>query len=448
MSEQRNHFGTDGVRGRVGVEPITPDFVMRLGWAAGKVFSQGRRGRVLVGKDTRISGYILESALEAGLASAGADVLLLGPMPTPAIAYLTRTLGASAGVVISASHNPYHDNGIKFFSGCGSKLPDATEQAIEALLDQPMAMVEPAALGKAERLNDAPGRYIEFCKGTVEPWVDLSGLKIVVDCAHGAAYHIAPHVFGERGATVIPIGVAPDGFNINAGCGSTAPEALQQAVAEHGADLGIAFDGDADRVVMVDGRGQLIDGDALLWIIANDRRDSGGLIGGVVGTVMSNLGLELAFEAAGVPFSRAAVGDRYVLERLREHGWQLGGEASGHILCLDKATTGDGIVAALQVLRAMVRSGRSLDELCAGMERLPQVLVNVTVARRFDPMAVPRVAEAVAAVEARMGRAGRVLLRASGTEPKIRVMVEGEDAALVDTLATELAEVVRGAVVA
>ncbi len=445
--EKRRYFGTDGIRGRVGEGVITPEFVLKLGWAVGRVLGRDG-GKVLIGKDTRISGYMFESALEAGLSAAGLDTALLGPMPTPAIAYLTRTQHARTGIVISASHNPYDDNGIKFFSAEGTKLPDAVELAIEAELDKPLVCNPSARLGKATRLQDAAGRYIEFCKSTFPSTLNLRGLKIVVDCAHGATYHIAPAVFDELGAEVTAIGVEPDGLNINDGVGSTHPQTLQQEVVARHADLGIALDGDGDRVLMVDRDGRLLDGDELLYIIAMERRQRQALKGGVVGTLMTNLGLEHAFAREGVPFERAAVGDRYVMERLQAADWQLGGESSGHIICLDRTTTGDGIVSALQVLAAMVASGRALDELRAGMTKYPQELINVRLDRRVDVMAMPAVQAAVAAAEARLAERGRILLRPSGTEPLIRVMVEGQDADEVASVARELAEVVGQAIAA
>ena len=444
----RRYFGTDGIRGKVGVAPITPDFVLKLGWAAGRVLGRQvrdsrSRNLVIIGKDTRISGYMFESALEAGLVAAGLDVSLLGPMPTPAVAYLTRTFHAVAGIVISASHNPYEDNGIKFFSARGAKLPDEIEQQIEAELAGPMHTRDSSGLGKVTRMADAGGRYIEYCKSTFPSEMNLEGLKIVVDCAHGATYQVAPAVFAELGATVIELGVEPDGFNINRGVGSTSPAALIEAVRAHSADMGIALDGDGDRLICVDDTGATVDGDELLYIIAADRhrRDSG--CTGVVGTLMSNLGIELALRGLGVPFARAKVGDRYVLEMLAEKGWRLGGESSGHIICLDVSTTGDGIVSALRVLAAMQAGGRSLRELHAGVTKFPQVMINVAVAVRADPLANARVASAVAAVETALAGRGRVLLRASGTEPLIRVMVEGEDSEAVERHAAELAHLVR-----
>ncbi|MCP5201636.1 MAG: phosphoglucosamine mutase [Gammaproteobacteria bacterium] len=441
---ERRYFGTDGIRGTVGQPPITPDFVMKLGWAAGRVLGARAPGRqkVLIGKDTRVSGYMFESALEAGLSAAGIDIHLLGPMPTPGIAYLTRTFHAKAGIVISASHNPFDDNGIKFFSHAGTKLPDDIELEIEAELDRPLETVVSRDLGKARRVEDAAGRYIEFCKSTVRAGLNLAGLKVVVDCAHGATYHIAPAVFAELGADVVTLGVNPDGFNINDRCGATDPEALQAAVARHGADVGIALDGDGDRLIMVDGAGETVDGDELTFIIARRRYQTGALRGGVVGTQMSNLGLEQAIRTLGLGFERVKVGDRYILEKLQESGWTLGGESSGHIICLDLTTTGDGIISALQVLEAMSANEQSLVDLKRGMRKFPQTLVNVRIDKKSDVMALPEVRQAVAAVEAELGDSGRVLLRASGTEPLIRVMVEGQDARTVDTLAHQLADAV------
>lgn len=440
----KRYFGTDGIRGRVGEPPITADFVLKLGWAAGKVLGgRSGSGQVLIGKDTRLSNYMFESAIEAGLSSAGLDIRLLGPMPTPAIAYLTRTLRANGGIVISASHNSHHDNGIKFFSADGFKLDDEVELAIEANIDKPLSTVDSASLGKASRLVDAPGRYIEFCKHSLPAGLSLQGLTLVVDCANGAAYQVAPAVFEELGARVIRRGNQPDGLNINVDCGSTHPKALQQAVLEHEADAGIALDGDGDRVIMVDQRGAVLDGDQLLWIIAQQRYRAGLLSGPVVGTQMSNLGLELALGKLQVEFLRARVGDRYVLEMLQANGGQLGGESSGHIVCLDRTTTGDGIVSALQVLGAAVHSGRSLRDLAQGMDKLPQHMVNVPIDRGSDPLADNRVTQAVRDLEKRMGKAGRVLLRPSGTEPLLRVMVEGEDADLVRASAVDLARAVE-----
>jgi phosphoglucosamine mutase len=448
----RKYFGTDGVRGKVGEAPITPDFVMRLGYAAGKVLAaaehdamHGERPCVLIGKDTRVSGYMLESALEAGLTAAGVDVRLTGPLPTPGIAYLTRALRLSAGVVISASHNPYDDNGIKFFSATGAKLPDETELAIEAALEQPMKTAPSKGLGKVKRVDDAAGRYIEFCKSTFPNDLDLRGLRLVVDCANGAGYHIAPPVFHELGADVIAIGNEPDGFNINHACGATHPETLAKAVKKHRADVGIALDGDGDRLIMVDGNGEVADGDRLLYAIARHLKETGQLKGGVVGTLMTNLGTETALRALGCDFRRAKVGDRYVLEMLNEHGWQLGGETSGHILCLDRHSTGDGIVSALQVLAALRRSGRKLADTIRDCPVFPQVLVNVRVAKGFRLNGQPEVTGAVEAVETELGDSGRVVLRASGTEPLIRVMVEGRDEAQVNRCAERIADAVRAA---
>ncbi len=447
----KRYFGTDGIRGKVGERPITPEFVLHLGWAVGHVLaSHGGRGKVVIGKDTRISGYMFESALQAGLSAAGVDIRLLGPMPTPGIAYLTRTMRADAGIVISASHNPYYDNGIKFFSRLGFKLPDETEHEIEKYLDHPVSCVESGQLGKAVRVNDAAGRYIEFCKSTVPLGLELENMRIVVDCANGATYDVAPKVFKELGADVITVGIEPDGVNINASCGSTNPAALQQAVIEHGAELGVALDGDGDRLIMVDHKGEVVDGDELLFIIARDRqgnghRNGGAYRGGVVGTVMSNLGLELAFKDAGIPFRRAAVGDRYVGELMTQEGWILGGESSGHIICRDCTTTGDGIISALQVMAAMVNSGQTLHTLKRGMTKFPQTMINVRLEERFSPEDSEHVQNAVRDVEAQLAGRGRVLLRPSGTEPVIRVMVEGDDAPQVETLARQLADIVAQA---
>lgn len=442
----RRWFGTDGIRGRVGREPMTAEFVLRLGWAAGRVLGAevGQR-EVLIGKDTRISGYLYESALEAGLAAAGMDTLLVGPMPTPAIAYLTRTFRQAAGIVISASHNPHHDNGIKFFGGNGMKLPDEIEARIEAEMDKPMEMVDPAELGRAKRVEDARGRYIEFCKGTVPFGLSLNGLRLVVDSANGAAYSVAPRVFRELGAEVVAIGAEPDGININDDCGATATDTLADVVVTEEADLGIALDGDGDRVIMIDRHGHRVDGDVLLLILSLARHANGSLGGGVVGTLMSNLGLEKALESHGIPFVRSAVGDRYVLEQLQDKGWKLGGESSGHIVCLDRTTTGDGIVSALQVLACMVDTGRSLDDLAAQMSRYPQLLLNVEVAERVDPNGDADVCAAVAAVERELGDGGRVLLRASGTEPLVRIMVEGPDEEIIRAHAERIADSVRAA---
>lgn len=443
---ERKYFGTDGIRGRVGEGAITAEFMLKLGWATGQVLGNGGRDLVVIGKDTRISGYMFESALEAGLSAAGIDIRLLGPMPTPAIAYLTRTLHACAGIVISASHNPHYDNGVKFFSAQGTKLPDDVERAIEAALDQPMTTVDSMDLGKVERVVDARGRYIEFCKSTVPAMMNLNGMKVVVDCANGATYHVAPSVFDELGAEVIAIGVEPDGLNINDGCGSTQPSALQAAVREHQADFGVALDGDGDRLIMVDHEGEILDGDELLYIIARSRQDAGQLRGTVVGTLMSNLGLEHALQGLNIPFARAKVGDRYVMELLLQTGGVVGGESSGHIICLDRTTTGDGIVSALQVLAAMLQAQKSLRELKQGMSKYPQHMINVPVARQVDLVTVQSVQAAVQAAEAKLHGRGRVLLRPSGTEPVVRVMVEGEDAALVESQAAELAEVVASSI--
>ena len=438
----KRYFGTDGVRGRVGEYPITAEFMLKLGWAVGRVLQAKGFNKVVIGKDTRISGYMFESALEAGLSAAGVNIALLGPMPTPGIAYLTRTLHACAGIVVSASHNPYYDNGIKFFSRNGQKLPDEIEEQIEELLERPLETVGPDALGKAERIVDAAGRYIEFCKSTVPASTSFASLKIVVDCAHGATYHIAPSVFNEMGATVIPIGIAPDGLNINQDCGSTKPAVLCETVVEQGADLGIAFDGDGDRVIMVDHRGEVLDGDELMFIIARDRLRTGSHFNAVVGTLMTNLGLELALRALGLDLYRVKVGDRYVMERLLAEKLILGGENSGHIICLDRTSTGDGIISALQVLAAMLHSGKTLHDLKAGMSKYPQVLINVSVTGSVDLRRSP-IQEAIKAVESQLGDHGRVLLRPSGTEPVVRVMVEGADAGVVERHARELADVVR-----
>ncbi|WP_210397055.1 phosphoglucosamine mutase [Motiliproteus sediminis] len=442
----KKYFGTDGIRGRVGEFPVTPDFVLKLGWAAGKVFSRRGQSKILIGKDTRISGYMFEAALEAGLSAAGVDSLMLGPMPTPAIAYLTRTFRADAGIVISASHNPFEDNGIKFFSANGTKLPDEIEAAIEAQMDLAMTTEAPASLGKARRIEDAAGRYIEFCKGTVSRDMSLKGLRIVVDCAHGATYHIAPKVLSELGAKVYEIGSSPDGTNINEACGSTSPEMLSRIVVAEGADLGVAFDGDGDRVVMVDHEGRVVDGDELLLIMALEMHAEGMLCGGVVGTQMSNFGLELALKQHDIPFIRAKVGDRYVMEELLKNDWQLGGESSGHLICRQLTTTGDGIVAALQVLRAMVLQDRPLAELAAQMNKLPQHMINVRLSEKGDPTRLPAVQAAVAEVEAKLNGEGRVLLRPSGTEPVVRVMVEGQDLEMVCGLTEELAGAVELAI--
>ncbi|MGB1950963.1 MAG: phosphoglucosamine mutase [Marinobacter sp.] len=440
----RKYFGTDGIRGRVGEHPITPEFMLHLGWAAGQAFKRaGQRNSVLIGKDTRISGYMFESALEAGLSAAGVDVKLLGPMPTPAIAYLTRTFRASAGIVISASHNPHYDNGIKFFSANGTKLDDALESEIERWLDEPVRVCESSDLGKASRVDDAPGRYVEFCKSTVPNEFTLEGLHIVLDCAHGATYHVAPKVFRELGAKVSTIGADPDGLNINEDVGSTHLGALKRTVLEKKADLGIAFDGDGDRVLMVDGDGTEVDGDELLFVIATQRHAAGTLNGGVVGTLMTNLGVELALREQGIDFERAKVGDRYVMERLLQNGWLLGGEGSGHMVIRDCTSTGDGIVSALQVLLSVRRAGKTLAEVRQGMSKLPQTMINVRVAKRFDPLSREDIVSAVRKAESHLGQTGRVLLRASGTEPLIRVMTEGQDASEINRIAQELAAVVE-----
>ncbi len=445
-SEKRRYFGTDGIRGRVGNGAISPDFVLKLGWAVGRVLSKEGTNKVLIGKDTRISGYMFESALQAGLSAAGVDIYLLGPMPTPAIAYLTRTFHAQAGIVISASHNPYHDNGIKFFSSEGTKLPDDIELQIEAMLDEPISTVESDKLGKAYRISDAAGRYIEFCKSTVDSSLDLAGLKLVVDCAHGATYHIAPNVFRELGAEVITMGTDPDGLNINQNCGSTEPRVLQAAVLENKADLGIALDGDGDRLIMVDNQGHLVDGDELVFIIARAQQRKGTGNAQVIGTVMSNLGLEHALNEFGMHLYRAKVGDRYVIEQMLKTGSLIGGESSGHIICLDKTTTGDGVVAALQVLAEVQDTGISLNDLRSAMTKYPQRLINVKVDKMIDLTGNDAISDAVDAAEKRLGDEGRVLLRPSGTEPVIRVMVEGSDATLTNQLAKDIANVIEAAI--
>ncbi len=443
---KKKYFGTDGIRGEVGKYPITPDFMLKLGWATGRVFAEEGNGFVIVGKDTRISGYMFESALEAGLSAAGVDTKLLGPMPTPAIAYLTRTLRAKAGIVISASHNPYYDNGIKFFSTEGTKLPDELEHKIEHYIDSPMSTVESAKLGKASRLKDAGGRYIEFCKSTIPNTLDFKGLRIVVDCAHGATYHVAPCVFDEIGADVISVGVEPNGLNINDKCGATKPKFLAEKVIEFRADLGIAIDGDGDRLIMVDHKGEIVDGDELIYIIAKSNQKIGKLKGDVVGTLMSNLGMEHALKKIGINLLRANVGDRYVMEMLKKNKAIIGGESSGHIICLDKTTTGDATIAALQVLTEIQQTGKSLHELKSGMQKYPQVLLNVRINKKVNIDEVEEVTKAVKAVEKKMGEKGRVLLRSSGTEPLIRVMVEGENESDVNKYANELAEVVKKAI--
>lgn len=437
---QRKYFGTDGIRGHVGLSSINPEFVLKLGWAVGKVLANGHRKKVVIGKDTRVSGYMLESALEAGLSAAGVDVALLGPMPTPGIAYLTQTLRANAGVVISASHNLFEDNGIKFFSADGGKLPDSVELAIEAELEKQLETVASGKLGKATRISDAAGRYIEFCKSTIPSMSRLSGLKIVVDCANGATYHIAPNVFAELGADVISIGNKPDGFNINKDCGSTSPELLRNKVINSGADIGIGLDGDGDRLILVDAQGNLVDGDQIIYIIAKDRHQRGVLNGGVVGTLMSNYGLEMAISALGIPFLRSRVGDRYVLETLREKDWKIGGETSGHIVCLDKTTTGDGIVAALQVLSIMAKQDKTLQQLTQGITLLPQSLVNLKTDRAAMLASNSLVIHAVKNLEESLKGEGRVLLRPSGTEPLLRVMVEGINESLVRQQAQKLCD--------
>lgn len=440
---QRKYFGTDGIRGKVGCYPITPDFALKLGWAVGRVLAQNGVGKVLIGKDTRISGYMLESALEAGFASAGVAAAFTGPMPTPAIAYLTRTFRADAGVVISASHNPFYDNGIKFFSPEGKKLPDEIELLIEKELEQPLTCVESAKLGRASRISDAAGRYIEFCKGSFDHELSLSGLKIVVDCANGATYHIAPNVLKELGAKVVKIGCEPNGMNINENCGATNVTTLIQKVIAEKADVGFALDGDGDRIIMVDHKGNVIDGDQIIYIIAREALRQGQLKGGVVGTLMSNIGLEIGLKELGIPFVRAKVGDRYVLEQLIEKGWRFGAENSGHILLLDKTTTGDGIIAGLQVLSAMIRNKMTLADLTCGMKLLPQVLINVKFSGQEDPLTHPNVIKIIQETEALLDTKGRVLIRKSGTEPLIRVMVEGEDKLQVEQYAQRIAEVIK-----
>ena len=442
----RQYFGTDGIRGEVGKFPIVPDFVMRLGYAAGQVLAKnaGTHGKptVLIGKDTRVSGYLLEAALEAGFSAAGVDVMLCGPMPTPAVAYFTRTLRLSAGVVISASHNPYHDNGIKFFSANGDKLDDAVELQIEAALNEAMNCVDSAHLGKAKRLDDATGRYIEFCKSTFPNHLSLHGLKLVVDCAHGAAYHIAPHVFHELGAEVVSIGIHPNGKNINDGVGATAPKVLIEKVKEEKADLGIALDGDADRLQLVDAHGRLFNGDELLYLIAKARKDAGESVKGVVGTLMTNMAVEKAIQAEGIQFERAKVGDRYVLEKLKENNWQLGGEGSGHLICLDKHTTGDGIVAALQVLSAMKQNQKTLAQLLEKVTLFPQTLINVKYKQGYDWKTDAKMQEAITQAEKNLNGSGRVLIRPSGTEPLLRVMVEAQDAHQAQEQAKKIAETI------
>ena len=444
--QSKKYFGTDGIRGRLGEGAITPEFMLKLGWACGQVFKkEGSRNRVIIGKDTRISGYLFESALEAGLSAAGVDVRLIGPMPTPAIAYLTRTYRANAGIVISASHNPYEDNGIKFFSSDGLKLDDSIELEIESWLDKDLEVVAPNLLGKAKRIDDAMGRYVECCKGTIPSSMSLEGMNIVLDCAHGATYQVAPYVFRELGAEIETIGVEPNGLNINKGVGSTSPESLVKKVLETGADLGIAFDGDGDRVIMVDHKGELVDGDELIYIIARNRQNSDRLKGGVVGTLMTNFGVELALKERGIPFVRANVGDRYVMEQLVKNDWELGGENSGHIICFDKATTGDAIIAALQVLIAMWSEKATLHDLKSEMSKLPQILKNVRIKEKVNPMGNAQIVAAMEEQGARLDGQGRVLLRASGTEPLIRVMAEGVDGYLVASVVDALVEVVESA---
>jgi len=440
---KKAYFGTDGIRGKVGEYPITPDFVLKLGWAAGRVFSLDRYpSNVLIGKDTRISGYMFESALEAGLAAAGINTQLLGPMPTPAIAYLTRTFRAQAGIVISASHNPHYDNGIKFFGPDGMKLPDEVEFQIEEQMDRPMTTVESSRIGKASRIGDAVGRYIEFCKSTIPSRIEFTGFKIVVDCAHGSTYHIAPHVFEEVGAAVVAIGTQPNGLNINDGVGATKPEQLSRTVLNEQADFGIALDGDGDRLIMVDHKGEIVDGDELVYIIAKSRLESGALKGPVVGTLMSNLGLEHALSGLGLEFKRAAVGDRYVMEMMLQHDSVLGGESSGHIICRDRITTGDGIISALQVMAAMRETGKTLSELKSGMTKYPQCLVNVKVREKINLDRLESVQRLKNELQRELGGKGRILLRSSGTEPLIRIMVEGQDAHVVRAMADRLADAV------
>lgn len=439
----RRFFGTDGIRGRVGQAPMTAEFVMKLGWAAGKVLGKQEKGHVVIGKDTRISGYIFEASLEAGLAAAGLDVTLMGPMPTPAVAYMTQAQRATAGIVISASHNPYYDDGVKFFNGDGYKLPDEIEHEIEELMDQPMVMVESKDLGKVYKMEDSRSRYIEFCKNSIPFRTTLKGMKIVLDCAHGATYHVAPHIFRELGADVIEMGTRPNGLNINKDCGALHPQNMRASLLENQADLGIAFDGDGDRVMMMDSNGNVMDGDEILFVIARNQISEGGLSGGVVGTQMSNLGLEHALKELSIPFERAKVGDRYVMERLKANGWYLGGESSGHIISLNQTTTGDGIIAALQVLQHLVEKGQSLAEARQGMRKYPQCMVNVPIASKINPDEFPQIQEAVKTAENELADKGRVLLRPSGTEPLIRVMVEGQDHHQVENLAHQIADVVK-----
>jgi phosphoglucosamine mutase len=439
----KKYFGTDGIRGLVGSGSITPEFILKLGWATGKVFEEQGHCKIVIGKDTRISGYMFESALESGLVAAGVDVQLLGPMPTPGIAYLTRTLRANAGIVISASHNPHYDNGIKFFSSAGTKLADDIEHAIEEKMDEPLVVVESSRLGKASRVEDAAGRYIEFCKSTIPPMMDLSGLKMVVDCAHGSTYHIAPFVFSELGAEVIKIGAEPNGININDNCGATSPQALTDAVLSNKADFGVALDGDGDRLIMVDHLGEVLDGDEILYILAKTRLDKGYLGSTVVGTLMTNLGVEHAFNRLGIDLLRSAVGDRHVIQLMKESNSILGGEGSGHIICADRTTTGDGIISALQVLESMTRESKSLHELKSDIQKYPQCMINVKLKGADKFVMTDEISLAVKAVEQTLNGSGRVLLRPSGTEPLVRVMVEGEDLALVESLAKDLSETVE-----
>jgi len=439
----RKYFGTDGIRGLVGEGVITPEFILKLGWATGKVFEEQGHCKIVIGKDTRISGYMFESALEAGLVAAGADVQLLGPMPTPGIAYLTRTLRANAGIVISASHNPHYDNGIKFFSSEGKKLADEIEHAIEQKMDEPLVVVESSRLGKASRVDDAAGRYIEFCKSTVPPMMDLSNLKMVVDCAHGSTYHVAPFVFSELGAEVIKIGVEPNGININDGCGATNPKALTEAVLSNKADFGVALDGDGDRLIMVDHLGEILDGDEILYILAKGRQAKGYLGSSVVGTLMTNLGVEHALNRLGIDLLRSQVGDRHVIQLMNESNSILGGEGSGHIICADRTTTGDGIISALQVLETMARESKSLNELKSDIQKYPQCMINVKLKGDKKFVMTDKIIKAVASIEEILNDTGRVLLRPSGTEPLVRVMVEGEDIALVETLAMDLSKKVE-----
>ena len=444
MNYQRKYFGTDGIRGKVGEGYITPEFVMRLGWAAGRVLAQGGNGPVLIGKDTRVSGYMFESALEAGLSAAGVDIRLLGPIPTPGIAFLTRSTRAQAGIVISASHNPYYDNGIKFFSGDGAKLPDDLEIAIEQEIDNSIQIVNAGKLGKARRITDASRRYIEFCKSKINHSIKLDGLKLVIDCANGAAYQIAPCVFEELGASVVGLGTEPDGFNINQNSGATNPEFLQKKVIDEKADVGIALDGDGDRLILVDHEGTIVDGDEILYIIASAKHEI--LNGAIVGTSMSNLGLELAVNKIGLELLRAQVGDRYVMEMLLANNLMLGGESSGHIINRDLTTTGDGIISALQVLETMVECGKTLKDLKAGMDKLPQVLINIKLSKPVDITGIKEIDTAVRDAESELGNSGRVLLRPSGTEPLIRVMVEGQEAKQIDNVARHLATIVETAI--